>query len=102
ANFAAQVLYPIRWLEAAFSPELGASVGVAAHLAVAAAGAFWLSRTFGLGRLASASGALMYAFAGTTLDLMLHSHYIVAGAWLPVVWAAARSLLLGRSPRWAL
>jgi len=85
-----QLFYPVRWLQLAFSPDLGASIGPILHLTLGAASAAWLARSFRLRPAAAAGAGIAYVFTGVVVDLMIHSHYVVAVAWLPLAWAAAR------------
>jgi hypothetical protein len=90
ANAQAQLFYPVRWLVLAFPPDTALNLGVAVHLAVAAAGAAWLVRTHGVGVQASACAGVAYAACGTVACQVGHATYIVGAAWLPVMWAEAR------------
>lgn len=96
----AQLLYPPRLFLLLFSPEWATSLGPALHLALGAFGTTWLVRTFGIRPFFSVCAGLCFAFSGTALDLILHSNYIVAGAWLPFVWASTRSCLSVRHRWW--
>ncbi|MBN2360185.1 MAG: hypothetical protein JXR83_12105, partial [Deltaproteobacteria bacterium] len=90
----AALFYPVRWLALLLPPDAGASLEAVLHLALAAAGATWLGRTFGLRPAAALAAGLATAFSGSYLDLLLHtSIYPAGGAWLPWVWAAARRAL---------
>jgi len=84
------VFYPIKWLYFWLPGYLATDAHVAAHFAIACAGAALLARTFGLSRRASLLLGLAYLFSGTLIDLARHSPYLIGGAWLPWSWAFAR------------
>lgn len=84
--------YPPTWLALVVDPGYSLSLLVAAHAALALAGAWRLLRSLGCDRPAAGLGAL--AFAGSTWFLSLaHSfNFFCATAWLPWLLAAARAL----------
>jgi hypothetical protein len=86
----AELVYPPRWVQMLFPPEVGASLGVIFHLGVAAAGSVGLARTFGLGHASAALVGFVFAFNGTALDLISKAGFAVGAAWLPLVWLAVR------------
>lgn len=96
----AGLFYPLRWLTLWLPLDAGASLEAILHLALAAAGACWLGRTFGLRPATAVAAGLLTALSGTFLDLLLHtSVYAIGAAWLPFAWAAARRALHpGRRP----
>lgn len=97
----AGLLYPPRWLALVLPADLAVAIEVALHLGVAGAVVCWLTRTFGVRPGTAALSGIAWAFSGTVLDLVLHSHYLVAAAWLPLVWAGSRRWLRrpeGRGP----
>ncbi len=93
ANSATSLFYLPRWLALAFPPQDAASAFVVLHLVLAAAGAAWLARTFGLRPGAATAAGLAYAWSGVVVDLIVHSMYLLGAAWLPWVWAAGRRAL---------
>ncbi len=95
----AELLYPPRWIALLLPIDWGVAFSVAFHLAVAAAGITWLTRTFGAKPFTAASIGIAFAFSGTALDLIRHAHYISGGAWLPVTWAASRRSVRPRATR---
>ncbi len=96
----AQLFYPPRWIALAFPPHVGVALEVVFHLALAAAAAAWLARTFGVRPFTAVAMGVSFALSGTAVDLLRHAHYLVAAAWLPMIWAGARACLQrgGRLP----
>lgn len=90
---AAQVAYPVRWVQVLLGDDLGAQFGVAFHLGVAAAGAAWLARSFGVRRAPALWMGLAWCLTGVMVDLPVHAQYLSSGAWVPLGWAAARDAL---------
>ncbi|HEY3446981.1 MAG TPA: hypothetical protein VGK67_11485 [Myxococcales bacterium] len=96
----AQLFYPLRWLVVWLPEDWAVALFPSLHYALAAAGAAWLARTFRARPLAAASVGIAFAFSGTAVNLLQHGqHYVVAAAWLPVGWAAARRALHPRGRR---
>ncbi|MEW5852965.1 MAG: hypothetical protein AB2A00_29550 [Myxococcota bacterium] len=98
----AQWLYPPRWIALALPVDLGLAFGLVFHLAVGAAATAWLARSWGARALVATCAGVAFAFSGMVLDLMRHTTYVVAAAWLPLGWAAARYALRSPDPRGAL
>ncbi|MFN7986058.1 MAG: YfhO family protein [Thermoanaerobaculia bacterium] len=77
--------------------ERGAFLGIALHLALAAAGAaFWL-RELGASRTAALAAAGIYAGGGAFLSLVPVYNNACTAAWLPWLFAGARRIVVGRS-----
>ncbi len=103
-EFQTGVFYPLTWLwlwlwSNADGMPVGALEGlVVLHFAIAAAGMGLLLRNWGLGRLASASGAVVFALLGPVAERAAAQPNIFFGlCWLP--WAllfASRHLVTGR------
>lgn len=87
------VFYPFKWLYFWLPGYLATDLHVAIHFAIAASGAAFLGRSFGLQRLPALFLGLAYLFSGTLIDLSKHSIYLIGGAWLPWCWAFARLML---------
>ena len=99
ARHEAQLLYPPRWLALALPASLGASLVITLHLATGAAAATWLGRAFRVRPFNAACLGLGFAFSGTVVNLIVHGPYVIAAAWLPLAWAAARRALGPRRRR---
>ena len=84
------IFYPITWLLFPLEAELAASTYVAIHLAFTAATAYGLGRAFGLSERLCGAFAIAFVCSGTVLNLVQHGSFLVAAAWLPLVWAGAR------------
>ncbi|MBI3178520.1 MAG: hypothetical protein HYZ27_02595, partial [Deltaproteobacteria bacterium] len=89
------LFYPLRWLWLLLPPDSATSLVQVLHLAIGAASTTWLLRTFRCSAVSSAAGGVAFALSGTCLDLIVHSCYIVSAAWIPLAWAAARSVQQG-------
>jgi hypothetical protein len=86
-----ELLYPLRWLSLLFQPDLATSVHAVLHLAIAAAGAAYLARTFGVRPLGAFAAGTGFAFSGPAIDLIDHTgYYLVSASWLAVAWPLAR------------
>lgn len=94
-----QPYYPIRWLLLTLPIDWALTLTPAIHLAIGAASAAWLARTFRLRPLPALAAGCAFALSGTALELIHHSQYIVGAAYLPLVWAAARRWLHPRGAR---
>ena len=89
----ALLLYPPRWPALLLTEDLGTAWGVVFHLTVASAGATALCGTFRVRPPVALLSGLSFVMSGTVLDLILHANYIVAAAWLPLVWAMSRRFM---------
>ena len=96
AQLQSGVLYPgdapflLGWKE-------GALLGIALHLALAAAGAArWLD-DLGASRTASLAAAGLYAGGGAFLSLFPVYNNACSAAWLPWIFLGARRIVLGRA-----
>lgn len=96
AQLQSGVLYP---LDAPFllGWREGALLGIALHLAVAAAGAAFLLWELGATRAAALTAAGIYAGGGAYLSLVPVYNNASTAAWLPWLLAGARRTALGRS-----
>ena len=95
-----QLLYPPRWLFLWLPADLAASAAAIFQLALGAAGAAWLLRSYGVRAAAATCLAMAFAFSGTALNLIWHASYLTGAAWLPWAWASGRRLLQGATSRW--
>lgn len=86
-------LYPFRWLQLLFPPDLGASLHPVVHLTAGAAATAWLARTFRLHVAGAATAGTLFVLCGTSLDLIGKPYYAAGALYLPLVWAAARRAL---------
>ncbi|MFH1812269.1 MAG: hypothetical protein ABIJ09_26260 [Pseudomonadota bacterium] len=89
----AQLFYPPRWLFLALPVDWGNALHQAAHLVAGAATATWLARSHGARPVLATSAGIAFALAGPALDLVRHGQYVIAAAWLPLVWVAGRTVL---------
>ncbi|MBI5498194.1 MAG: hypothetical protein HY904_24540 [Deltaproteobacteria bacterium] len=99
-----QLFYPLRWLVLPLPPDVGACVQGILHLAVAAAATTWLVRTLAVRPATAGWAGVAFALCGTVVNLLLHIVYMAGAAWMPLAWAAVRTLLRrdGTFPRAAL
>ena len=98
-----QFFYPLRWLALLFPGELWIGLNTIGHVAIAAAGSALLVRSYGGHKWTAYFAGLLFAFSGTTLNLLIHTNTFVTGvAWLPWAWAMARFALHPRAGRWTL
>jgi hypothetical protein len=86
----AQPLYPPRWVALALPPDLGATFLILFHFIGAAAGAFFLARTFRISRHGAMASGMAYVLAGPAVDLLTKSTYMVGLFALPWAWAMVR------------
>ena len=77
--------------------ERGAVVGIALHLAIAAAGAAYLLWELGASRPAALLAGALYAGGGPFLSLVPVYNNACTAAWLPWIFAGARRVVLGRA-----
>lgn len=77
--------------------EKGALLGIALHLAIAAAGAAYWLWELGCSRPASLLAGGLYAGGGTYLSLVPVYNNACTAAWLPWLFAGARRVAVGRS-----
>jgi len=82
----AGVFHPLRWIACAFPRDLMPSALIVLALYVAALGWYFFGVTFGLGRLASIAGALLFIFSPPMLSFVHFSGALVPLAHLP--WLA--------------
>ncbi|MGC4119576.1 MAG: hypothetical protein QM765_34395 [Myxococcales bacterium] len=88
-----QALSPLRWLSLAFPLDWAVSAMPILHLALGAASATWLARTFGARSLTAGATGVAFALSGPALNLIHHSPFLAAAPCLPLVWAGARRAL---------
>ncbi|MFH1812268.1 MAG: hypothetical protein ABIJ09_26255 [Pseudomonadota bacterium] len=100
ARPSAQLFYPLRWLLVPLPLPWAHSLSPTVHLAIAAATATWLARTFGVHPRAAALSGLVYAWCGVVVGLIPHSYYVTGAAWLPLLWASGRRGLASGQSRW--
>jgi hypothetical protein len=75
----------------------GAFLGIAFHLALAAAGAAFWARDLGTSRTAALLAGGLYSGGGAFLSLVPVYNNACTAAWLPWLFAGARRVVLGRS-----
>lgn len=93
----AHALYPPAWVVLGLAAEAAFSWVIVFHLVVGAAAAAALARSFAVRAPLALGAGVTWVFAGPVLDLVSHSLFIVAAAWLPLGWWGARRLG-GRRP----
>ncbi|WP_433873073.1 hypothetical protein [Saccharopolyspora sp. CA-218241] len=98
-------LYPLVWITAALVPDLAVAGMVirAAALVVLTLGIYALCREYGARRSMSAALGAALPFAGSLFyfDVVLWPAALLAFAWLPHLWWAARKAGRGRiNPMW--
>ncbi len=96
ARPSARLLYPPQYLAILMSPDWGVSFFASLHVGIAAGAATYLARVHGCRPGASLIAGVVFACTGTVLDLVLHGTFVVAAAWLPLVWATSRRVLQPR------
>ncbi len=70
------------------------------HLALAAAGVYWVARNLGASRGAGVVGAAAFAFSGYQCAHLIHFDHITALAHLPLMLAVLQTALVRNTPRW--
>ncbi|MGB7323288.1 MAG: hypothetical protein WBD31_00345 [Rubripirellula sp.] len=94
------VFYPVRYV--LFSLPVSTSVAmawyVAIHLIIASLTAVVAARAMKVGRLASMLAGVMYPLSGSVWFLYTNPPYLVAAAWMPLVFAML--LKSGGNDRW--
>jgi len=94
-------LYPPTVLLAALLPWLTAlHASYWLHLALGAAGMYWVARNVGASRGGAVVGAAAYAFSGYQAAHLVHFAHIVAVGHLPLMLALLQTALARRSGRW--
>ena len=97
ANPNNQVFYPFTWLNVALQPWNYYTAFVAAHLGLAAAGLYRLSRRLGLSRTASTTAAATWMASGPLLSLVNLWNHLAGASWIGWSgWAADRAASSGR------
>ncbi len=77
--------YPLDLLQLIFRHEAGFSLLLALHVPLGALAFLCLGRGLGLGRVATAGGAIAYALGGFYLSTLNFYVYLQAAAWAPLV-----------------
>ncbi len=99
AENTASVFYPGKLLFALpLDYTLLYNVYIVAHVALAAAGGFWLARHWGASVLAAGLAAVSYAFSGNVLFQYCNVVFLIGAAWLPWSMLLADRMLSER--RW--
>lgn len=95
--------YPPDLLQILKPDPVGISWTLALHVVLAALGLFWLARSWGLARSASACGALLYALGGFSLSSVNLYVYTQAIGWAPFVVLGVSTAVRngGRALGWA-
>jgi hypothetical protein len=94
------VSYPLELFGLLAPGERGFSLLLALHVPLAGIAFLVLARGFGLSRLASAAGAIVYALGGFCLSSLNLYFYLEAMAWAPLVLLSLVRAAEGR--RWAM
>ena len=71
------------------------------HVPLAAAGAYWFSRTFAGQPGGSNLAAFSFAFGGSVLFQVTNVIYLVSAAWLPVALCCVWKMVATGELRWA-
>ncbi len=97
------VFYPPKLLFAAPLPyPLLYNLFLIVHWALALAGMYALARCCGAGTTASTAAAMGYACSGAVLFNVYNAPYLIGAAWLPLVLAAAETMVRNRTVSSAL
>jgi hypothetical protein len=75
---------------------------VVGHVLLAAAGSYWLARSWHASRIAAAIAAIAYSCGGGVVFQYSNVVYLVSAAWLPLAALAADRMLTARDWRMAL
>ncbi|MCC7071888.1 MAG: hypothetical protein IT383_11235 [Deltaproteobacteria bacterium] len=95
----AHALYPPAWPVLGLAAEAAFSWVIVFHLAVGAAAAAALARSFAVRAPLALGAGITWVFTGPVLDLVTHGVFVVAAAWLPLGWWGARRLCGHRPAR---
>lgn len=94
ADPTSSVFYPLKLLFAAPLPyPLLYNLFLILHWVLALAGMYALARCCGAGRAASAAAAMGYACSGAVLFNVYNAPYLIGAAWLPLMLAAAETMV---------
>ncbi len=75
---------------------------LAMHVPLAAAGAYWFSRTLRANRGGSTLAAFSFAFGGSVLFQVTNVIYLVSAAWLPFALCCVWKMIVTGQLRWAV
>ena len=75
---------------------------LAMHIPIAAAGAYWLAKTFRASKPGATLAAVGYAFGGAVLFQTTNVIFLVSAAWLPLAVCCVWKMVRLRSTNWAL
>ena len=75
---------------------------LAMHIPIAAAGTYWLAKTFRASKPGATLGAVGYAFGGAVLFQTTNVIFLVSAAWLPVAVCCVWKMVRTRSIRYAV
>jgi hypothetical protein len=89
------VSYPLELLQLLWPNEWGLSLFLALHVPLAAVAFLVLARGLGVGTVAAAGGALVYALGGFCLSTLNLYVYLEAMAWAPLLVLAVRRAATG-------
>ena len=97
-------LYPPNWIGAAvLSPAAAVTASILVHLWLAAAATWLYLRALGCGRAAALTGGIAYGLSGYLVVRAMSPNFIVAAAYLPVLFYLLETgLVRGRPLRIAL
>jgi hypothetical protein len=104
ADGTSAVFYPVWWLFFAlpFSLALCAKLYLAAHVLLAAVGAYRVVRRWQGSPEAGALAGIAYAYGGSVLFQFCNPPFLIGAAWLPWALLFAERLLRRRDPRAAI
>lgn len=97
ANFQSGVFYPVNWLLRILSPEASLGAFYWIHLWIAAAGMYFLSRSFGVSPVIAVVAGIIYASNGAMAVRTGQSTMMAVPAWFPFAILAIRNVFAGRS-----
>jgi hypothetical protein len=93
ANPAYELFYPPQWIVYVLPYAYAFQLHIIVHFLIAAIGAFFLIRSFGVKPLPSAVGAAAFVFSGPYLSLSAKLPILFAVSWMPLVLLLVRRLI---------
>ncbi|HEX3583315.1 MAG TPA: YfhO family protein [Thermoanaerobaculia bacterium] len=99
ANPAYELFYPPQWLVYVLPYAYAFQLHIILHFVIAAIGAFFLIRSFGVKPLPSAVGAAAFIFSGPYLSLSAKLPILFAVSWMPLVLLLVKRLIESFSVR---
>jgi hypothetical protein len=93
ANPAYELFYPPQWLVYVLPYAYAFQLHILLHFLIAAIGAFFLIRSFGVKPFPSAIGAAAFVFSGPYLSLSAKLPILFAVSWMPLVLLLVKRLI---------